>query len=181
MLDEIIADHALVAIPQLYEDLGDDVRARRDQDRWADLEQASAEAKRAIQCATHGASMPAYVCRHLVTGKDLGFLTAEAPDEEFPDAWCGDCERVRIAEGGEWNQRSEAYADVALLCRGEGEESPAEEEVVEVRPKQLIPGSMNEARVLNVQALEVNTTPQNGDSISKNSPRIITDGGIPNI
>ncbi len=116
MLDELIADRAHVAIPLLYEDLGDDARARRDEERWADLERASADAKRAIHCATHGASMPAYLCRHLVSGRNLGFITAEAPGEEFPDAWCGDCDRVRLAEGGEWNEHSEAFAGVTMIC-----------------------------------------------------------------
>jgi tetratricopeptide (TPR) repeat protein len=116
MLDDLIADPALVAIPLLYADLGDEARARRDEERWADLEKASAESKRMVPCATHGASRQTYVCQHLVTGKNLGFITAEAPGEEFPDAWCGDCERVRIAEGGDWNERSEAFASVTMIC-----------------------------------------------------------------
>ncbi|HKR66143.1 MAG TPA: hypothetical protein VJZ00_20600 [Thermoanaerobaculia bacterium] len=60
--------------------------------------------------------MPAYVCRHLVRGEKLGFFTAEPPDSEYPDAWCRDCERVRIAEGGDWNERSEEFAGVTVIC-----------------------------------------------------------------
>lgn len=115
-LDAAVGDVAYVAIPQLYADLGDTARARRDEERWAELEKASAEATAAVHCAVHGASMPAYVCRHLVSGKNLGFFAAVDTEDEFPDAWCGDCERVRIAEGGDWNERSEAFAGAAMIC-----------------------------------------------------------------
>ncbi|HKR66142.1 MAG TPA: hypothetical protein VJZ00_20595 [Thermoanaerobaculia bacterium] len=48
-LDEVIGDRALVAIPQLYQDLGDAARARRDEQRWAEIEEASRDAARAVR------------------------------------------------------------------------------------------------------------------------------------
>ncbi len=117
LLDELIGDQAYVAIPQLHEDLGDVVRARRDHERWADLERALATAPQAIHCTTHGPSMATYVCRHLVTGKNLGFVFDESSTDEFPDAWCADCERVR-ADEGEWTDRAAEVADVTIICSG---------------------------------------------------------------
>jgi len=35
------------------------------------------------------------------------------------DAWCSACEEVRVREGGstgDWNERSEAFAGIKLLC-----------------------------------------------------------------
>jgi hypothetical protein len=44
-LDEVLADRALVSIPELYEELGDAARARRDLERWDDLAAARNTAK----------------------------------------------------------------------------------------------------------------------------------------
>lgn len=39
-LENLTADHALIAIPQLFRDLGDTARAKRDEERWRDIEEA---------------------------------------------------------------------------------------------------------------------------------------------
>jgi hypothetical protein len=68
-----------------------------------------------IHCETHGGRYATYVCCHLVEGSNLGFFCADDPDDERPDAWCGACDRVLLEEG-EWNARSEGFAQVALIC-----------------------------------------------------------------
>ena len=52
----------------------------------------------------------------LATRKAVGFFFASEPRG---DAWCAACEAVRIKEGGstgEWNERSEAFASIKLVC-----------------------------------------------------------------
>lgn len=73
-----------------------------------------------IQCNEHGAQEATYVCCHLIdslrNGKKVGFFYASEPRG---DAWCAACETVRIQEGGatgDWNERSEEYANIRLLC-----------------------------------------------------------------
>lgn len=73
-----------------------------------------------VECARHGSREATYVCQHLVSGEGSGFNYAydeEDPDELWPGAWCDACERVLDAEG-EWNDRSEAFARIRLLCDG---------------------------------------------------------------
>ena len=71
---------------------------------------------RQVQCGDHGPAIATFVCRHLVLGSGLGFYWAEDPDDPYPDAWCGRCEEVRVREGGEWNDVSEAFTKVTLIC-----------------------------------------------------------------
>ena len=75
---------------------------------------------RRVECAKHGPQEETFVCCHLVeslrTRKKVGFYYSSEPRG---DAWCEACEEVRIREGGEtgnWNDRSEAFADIKLLC-----------------------------------------------------------------
>lgn len=71
-----------------------------------------------VECGKHGTSSATYVCLHLVKGEKLGFnygYDPDDPDTLYPDAWCDECEKVREAEG-EWNDRSEAFSDITLLC-----------------------------------------------------------------
>ena len=78
------------------------------------------EMKDRVECASHGSREATYVCQHLVSGEGSGFNYAhdeEDPDELWPGAWCDACERVLDAEG-EWNDRSEAFARIRLLCDG---------------------------------------------------------------
>ena len=71
-----------------------------------------------VSCATHGPRPAAFVCRHVLqslrTRSRVGFHTPCAADDD-DQAWCNACERVRAREG-EWNDRSEAYADIRLIC-----------------------------------------------------------------
>ena len=82
---------------------------------------------RVVECETHGRSAPAYVCSHLFEAlrardiRSIGFYeTGPDPEEDDSDescAWCQACEDVRAAEGG-WNDCSEGYARIKLVCSG---------------------------------------------------------------
>lgn len=84
------------------------------------------DSEQVVECGTHGRSAPAYVCSHLVEGlrgrdiRSIGFHEGEAQsaeDAEGECGWCQACEDVRAAEGG-WNDRSEGYAQITLICSG---------------------------------------------------------------
>ena len=70
-----------------------------------------------VQCSEHGLQEETYVCKHSLRTKEvIGFYWSSKPRG---DAWCATCEKVRIAEGGssgDWNERSEAFADIKILC-----------------------------------------------------------------
>ena len=73
-----------------------------------------------LECNEHGAQEETFVCKHLLqslrTGQKVGFYWASEPRG---DAWCHACEQVRLTEGGasgEWNERSEAFAQITILC-----------------------------------------------------------------
>ncbi len=74
-----------------------------------------------VECCTHGKQQATYVCQHIVQtlkdGKSRGFWSAE-PEQgnERPDSWCTACEEMVNSLGGEWNDESEAFAGVTLLC-----------------------------------------------------------------
>jgi hypothetical protein len=80
---------------------------------------------RFVQCATHGRVQAAFVCRHLVEqlrqprpGR-IGFFRPAARDGEPEElqAWCRECDAV-LDRVGEWNDESEAFAGVTLICSG---------------------------------------------------------------
>jgi hypothetical protein len=70
-----------------------------------------------IECGRHGSAHATYVCRCLIA-QPLQRWRGELPDEEnpWPDAWCGRCNIAFEREGGEWNERNEGAAKIALLC-----------------------------------------------------------------
>lgn len=73
-----------------------------------------------VECSIHGDRSPTFVCHHLLRGEGVGFNVGYDPDEPdalYPDAWCDACEEV-VEKEGEWNDRSEAFADIRLLCSG---------------------------------------------------------------
>lgn len=75
-----------------------------------------------IECSVHGKQPATFVCQHLVhslrTGDKVGFNFAHDPDNPRPDAWCDACERVVMEAGGEWDDQSEEFAGVSLVCAG---------------------------------------------------------------
>jgi hypothetical protein len=70
-----------------------------------------------IQCATHGECNQTFVCSHLVgESAGLGFNRNEpTEDDPFPDAWCDDCEIIRVTSDG-WNEELEKLAKITMLC-----------------------------------------------------------------
>jgi hypothetical protein len=72
-----------------------------------------------IQCATHGECFQAFVCCHLLgETAGLGFNRNEPDDDApFPDAWCDNCEIIRVAHNG-WDEKSEKLAEISMLCSG---------------------------------------------------------------
>lgn len=76
--------------------------------------------KYTVTCATHGARRAAFVCQHLSADKYTGFHEAFDSDplveaEDDYQAWCDACEEVRL-QAGEWNEESEAFAKIRLIC-----------------------------------------------------------------
>ena len=81
--------------------------------------------ERIVHCRVHGPVQAAFVCRHLVEqlrnprpGR-IGFFKPAANDGEPEElqAWCADCDVV-LRRVGEWNDESEAFAGVTLICSG---------------------------------------------------------------
>ena len=73
-----------------------------------------------VECSVHGNSSPTFICQHLAKGDKLGFNVGyypNDPDSLYRDAWCDLCEEILDKEGG-WNDKSEAFADIKLVCSG---------------------------------------------------------------
>lgn len=73
-----------------------------------------------VECPDHGTEPSAFVCRHLNLETSVGFVEGYDPDEpetELYQAWCRACDEVLVEEGG-WNDRSEAFAGIRMVCRG---------------------------------------------------------------
>ena len=77
---------------------------------------------RVVECESHGPQEATFVCSHLVAslplGKAIGFFWDPGEESSRGDAWCAECEEVRIRCGGDWNDESEAFAKIKLLCGG---------------------------------------------------------------
>lgn len=74
---------------------------------------------RTVECPEHGNQEPAFVCRHLNLRQPVGFVEGydpDAPEKELFQAWCTACDEMLVRQGG-WNDRSEAFAGVRLVCR----------------------------------------------------------------
>lgn len=71
-----------------------------------------------VECKNHGLSNAAFICQHLTKNKKTGFYEPLRdnlePSEEL-QAWCDECEKVRSTEG-EWNDNSESFAKIKLIC-----------------------------------------------------------------
>lgn len=73
-----------------------------------------------VDCPEHGSEGPAFVCRHLNLETPVGFVEGYDPDDpetELYQAWCRACDEVLVEEG-DWNDRSEAFAGIRMVCRG---------------------------------------------------------------
>ena len=74
---------------------------------------------RVVTCDEHGEQQPTFVCQHIVqTIRDKqprGFWTADS-DQQFPNAWCTECEGRVQAAGCEWTDEVESYLRVTMVC-----------------------------------------------------------------
>jgi hypothetical protein len=78
----------------------------------------ASEGKDVLQCDRHGASRPCYVCAHLVmTGERRGFNTALNAEEERPDAWCDECDRL-LDGVDDWEALGDRQPEIEIVCGG---------------------------------------------------------------
>lgn len=75
-----------------------------------------------MECSKHGKQGYGLVCHHLIQeNKSLGFWESINSDstKKYKDgelnAWCDECDKVLIQEG-EWNEKSESFAQIQLIC-----------------------------------------------------------------
>lgn len=77
---------------------------------------------RNIECSSHGVCEATYVCRHIWGSGDnvpsVGFNYSSLSNDAYPNAWCDACDDFLMANGGDWNDITEAFARVSLLCSG---------------------------------------------------------------
>jgi hypothetical protein len=76
--------------------------------------------ERAVTCESYGTSRAAFVCQHLNKDTYTGFHkafqsnTLIEPDDDY-QACCDECRKMRLREG-EWNDVSEGFAKIRLIC-----------------------------------------------------------------
>lgn len=97
-----------------------------------------------LHCDTHDTQRNAFVCQHLIHADGAGFEEAfetvegmELGEDDDFQAWCDECEAVRQKEG-EWNDRSQAFAGITVVCEKCYFEIKARNQKNLVRPLQEI-------------------------------------------
>lgn len=74
-------------------------------------------ARKWITCGAHGRTPPTFACQHVTRGIACGYhASSDDPDDKWPDAWCDLCEEAFQAQGGEWNDVSQAQASIKVMC-----------------------------------------------------------------
>ena len=75
-----------------------------------------------VDCGIHGYRRTAFVCQHLNLENPKGFEEAfeavkgmDLEESEDFAAWCNECEEYRLSQNG-WNEESEKFADIKLVC-----------------------------------------------------------------
>lgn len=71
-----------------------------------------------MQCARHGVTEACFVCKHLANRTGQGFFVANDSESERPHAWCDACDEVLLRAGGQWDDETEAFAGVTMICSG---------------------------------------------------------------
>ena len=70
-----------------------------------------------LHCDTHGPSVSAYLCAHLLLQPvQTWHCNPPTAEEPCPDAWCDACERLFLQEG-EWNEKNEGQVNIRLVCQ----------------------------------------------------------------
>ncbi len=78
------------------------------------------EENKKVECSVHGTCSATFLCHHLLKGENLGFNVAydpDSPNDLYPDAWCDLCNEI-LEKEGEWNDVSEEFSDIKLVCSG---------------------------------------------------------------
>jgi hypothetical protein len=75
-----------------------------------------------VYCDVHGKLRKAFICQHLNNQTKTGFeeafetsLGMELDEDDDLQAWCSDCEKMRIKTDG-WNAGSMEFAKIKLVC-----------------------------------------------------------------
>jgi len=76
--------------------------------------------KRMVQCQDHGSQPETFVCQHiaqsLVRRQPVGFHWPGDSDQEYPDAWCSECNARHERAGFEWQGEAAEQLGAKLLC-----------------------------------------------------------------
>jgi len=68
-----------------------------------------------MTCKLHGKSHATFICNHLAHGSGVGFYYGNE-DDIRPDAWCHECDQYLMQHDGEWNDETEAFANIRVIC-----------------------------------------------------------------
>lgn len=72
-----------------------------------------------VQCCTHGRSVYAIICSHLVTAEGLEYLEVQESEvEENPWAWCTACDQVIVESEGNQEEimKQAAWKLICIKC-----------------------------------------------------------------
>ena len=68
-----------------------------------------------VCCSIHGKGNGCFVCDHLRSQSGKGYYCADDQKNPYPDAWCADCDRIYLEEGG-WTDKAVETAFFRLVC-----------------------------------------------------------------
>ena len=72
-----------------------------------------------VHCNQHGQTNAAYACSHSVSSlqdeERRGLVFVRDEDGQY-NGWCDECDSFLMLHGGEWNDETEAFAKIRLLC-----------------------------------------------------------------
>jgi len=75
-----------------------------------------------VDCGEHGPQPETFVCQHvahsLVSREPVGFHWPEDSDQQFPDAWCSECDERHQRSGYEWTGEAADNLGAKVLCAG---------------------------------------------------------------
>ena len=75
--------------------------------------------RKAVHCNQHGKTSPAYACSHSLTslrdGNKRGLIFVNDEDGHY-HGWCDECDEFLMSHGEEWNDETEGFASISLLC-----------------------------------------------------------------
>ncbi len=88
-----------------------------------DNEKANEEKNKFVDCEKHERARRAFVCEHLISNSEIGFVESfeTFEDMEFKsddddiEAWCDKCESIRLEHNG-WNDESIKLIKIKLIC-----------------------------------------------------------------